>query len=174
MTNTFQKGIWKVRGVVEHFLFAWPICACIKFITHKMQSSGSDIIIIMSNLDVGQSVVDRKTHCGHPAIVFSIILYFSTSRVHSSMSVGDTTAMDVEFPDEVMLAAGDEAMERLSQQENRERLNQQENQAQLGKAYDFESFLCAWQMNGQPLFHTLFIISRMHRHVCRSIFIMKQ
>ncbi|XP_072033808.1 cell cycle checkpoint control protein RAD9B-like [Amphiura filiformis] len=47
----------------------------------------------------------------------------STSRVES-VSVGDTTAMDVEFPDDVMLAAGDAAMERLSQQENRE---QQEN-----------------------------------------------
>ena len=33
-------------------------------------------------------------------------------------SVGDTSAMDVEFPDDVMLAAGDAAMERLSQQES--------------------------------------------------------
>ena len=41
----------------------------------------------------------------------------STSNSRVTASVGDTSAMDVEFPDDVMLAAGDAAMERLSQQE---------------------------------------------------------
>ena len=47
-----------------------------------------------------------------------LLLSFPSSTSRVTASLGDTSAMDVEFPDDIMLAAGEAAMDRLSQQEN--------------------------------------------------------